>query len=56
MLCVEHKWVLSLIEYFESNYMHRMCSTDEYKALNELVGGVLSVIDAHEKRLRNLGE
>ena len=43
-------WVLSLIECLEINYMSRMTMT-EYRALNNLVGRVLSVIDAHEEKL-----
>ena len=44
-------WVLSLIQYLESEYIGRMCLTEDFKVLNNLVGRVISVIDFYETRL-----
>ena len=41
-------WVLSLIQYLESEYIGRMCLTDEFRELNKLVGQVLDAINLYE--------
>jgi hypothetical protein len=41
-------WVLNLIQYLESEYIWRVCVTDEFRRLNNIVGDLLQYIDYYE--------
>jgi hypothetical protein len=41
-------WVLSLIDYLESQYIARKCLNDNFASLNHLIGRVMEVYDYYE--------
>jgi hypothetical protein len=45
-------WVLSLIQYLESDYIGRMCVSEDFKRLNNIVGRFMEIIDFYEVSLQ----
>ena len=45
-------WVLSLIQYLESNYIGRMCVLEDFRRLNNMVGRFIDIIDFYEVTLQ----
>lgn len=44
-------WVLNLIQYLESEYIGRMCLSEDFGRLNNIVGRFIAIIDFYEVTL-----
>jgi len=44
-------WVLNLIQYLESEYIGRICLSEDFGRLNNIVGRLIAIIDFYEVTL-----